>query len=481
MSRKTRKSKDTEGANSHPSSTEDQEAVENGTRQTRKRGAKTASTTEEENPETIAVAENPKKKAKKSVPFNEADWSTLYDHYIHNQSKESLTELIVNIFLYFSDNYIDEVIIRKIVVYIADLYHNNYYHSFVHATHVLINAAHYLLNIQQQYSNYFTTIEKISVIYAALIHDVDHFGVTNSELIAKKHKYAILYNDQSVAEMNSLAIGLGVLNKKGYELLKDWKEEERVKFRNLVIELVLCTDIADPHKKRVAYFRFEESLIHDSTNSSSSSSSTSTSLSSKMTYDIVNDSNRTAFLMVALRTADVSSSVQGCVTFRVWAKNYFDECYEAASNDAGPSLEIESYCHNQIAYMEGHVKSCVQRLASSRILSEAFTDSLLSHIKVNIEDWEVHGHNLYVEWENSHPAKTKIVEETQEKPKNSSNKGKGKNKKDKVENEKDEAIAPPEEQKKFKHQKENKSSKITDDSSERKSGRTSKRKVVFDI
>jgi hypothetical protein len=43
-----------------------------------------------------------------------------------------------------------------------------------------------------------------AIVFAALIHDVDHPGLTNRQLIEQCNPMAIQYHNQSVAEQNSI-------------------------------------------------------------------------------------------------------------------------------------------------------------------------------------------------------------------------------------------------------------------------------------
>ena len=86
---------------------------------------------------------------------------------------------------------------------------------------------------------------------------------------------AILYNDQSVAEQRSLAVAFTTLKEDKYEALRtvlfddddsggnDKKtsnnaNEDFFKFRKLVIDLVLVTDIASPERTQIVKSRWKE-------------------------------------------------------------------------------------------------------------------------------------------------------------------------------------------------------------------------------
>jgi 3'5'-cyclic nucleotide phosphodiesterase len=44
------------------------------------------------------------------------------------------------------------------------------------------------------------------ILRSALIHDVDHHSVSNAQLIKEKYAIAAKYNNQSVAEQNSVTL-----------------------------------------------------------------------------------------------------------------------------------------------------------------------------------------------------------------------------------------------------------------------------------
>lgn len=47
-------------------------------------------------------------------------------------------------------------------------------------------------------------ITQFAVVLAALIHDVDHVGVSNAQLVKENDRLARIYRNQSVAEQNSV-------------------------------------------------------------------------------------------------------------------------------------------------------------------------------------------------------------------------------------------------------------------------------------
>ena len=50
-------------------------------------------------------------------------------------------------------------------------------------------------------------LTRFAVVFSALIHDLDHVGVPNTQLVKENSPVAALYSNKSVAEQNSVDIG----------------------------------------------------------------------------------------------------------------------------------------------------------------------------------------------------------------------------------------------------------------------------------
>eukprot|EP00577_Skeletonema_sp_RCC1716_P014005 CAMPEP_0113420604 /NCGR_PEP_ID=MMETSP0013_2-20120614/27418_1 /TAXON_ID=2843 ORGANISM="Skeletonema costatum, Strain 1716" /NCGR_SAMPLE_ID=MMETSP0013_2 /ASSEMBLY_ACC=CAM_ASM_000158 /LENGTH=493 /DNA_ID=CAMNT_0000308097 /DNA_START=185 /DNA_END=1662 /DNA_ORIENTATION=+ /assembly_acc=CAM_ASM_000158 len=63
-------------------------------------------------------------------------------------------------------------------------------------------------------------LTQLAFLFSALVHDVDHTGISNRQLVLESDDLAILYNDQSVAEQRSLAIAFSVLKRGEFDELR---------------------------------------------------------------------------------------------------------------------------------------------------------------------------------------------------------------------------------------------------------------------
>ena len=89
---------------------------------------------------------------------------------------------------------------------------------------------------------------QFAAVVAALIHDVDHTGVPNAQLVKEGTRLAELYKNKSVAEQNSIELAWDLLMDNQFKDLRAvifTNEKEEKHFRALLVNLVLATDICD--------------------------------------------------------------------------------------------------------------------------------------------------------------------------------------------------------------------------------------------
>ena len=103
----------------------------------------------------------------------------------------------------------------------------------------------------------------LGFLFSALVHDVDHKGITNRQLVLESDDLAIMYNDQSVAEQRSLAVAFTLLMEDKYVDLRCILfvgRHEFLRFRSNVIGLVLCTDISSPERVQIGKSKWKEAF-----------------------------------------------------------------------------------------------------------------------------------------------------------------------------------------------------------------------------
>lgn len=146
------------------------------------------------------------------------------------------------------------------------------YHSFKHCYHVTISTNKLIDMILHRvpgegrpmtYGFRDDPLMQFSLLFAALIHDVQHQGIPNRQLANEDDILAVKYNDQSIAENQSLYIGFTELLKSDYVKLRfvlfPQKEDYR-RFRSACVDLVLSTDIASPDRSQIGKSKWKEAF-----------------------------------------------------------------------------------------------------------------------------------------------------------------------------------------------------------------------------
>jgi len=137
-------------------------------------------------------------------------------------------------------------------------------------------------------------LAQLALIFSAIIHDVDHRGITNQQLVLEGDELAIMYNDQSVAEQRSISLAFSELMRSKHSnnnasmkrsLIKNeanavsddecfvygalrnlifcstsGSSKYFLSFRRMVIDLVLTTDIANPERVQIVKSKYKEAF-----------------------------------------------------------------------------------------------------------------------------------------------------------------------------------------------------------------------------
>eukprot|EP01036_Dinobryon_divergens_P030406 gene30406-39648_t len=315
-----------------------------------------------------------------SIEASHSSWSDLYIRNIHNidSTHGSLENLVVAIFSSFEFRFLNIENLFKVVTKIKSKYNANPYHNFEHACHVLLNCGYFLTVLGESVSE----LDKISLLYAAFIHDVEHLGVPNISLIRKSHELAIQYHDQSVAEMNSLAVGLQLLQESDTDIFLELPQSERTQFRQNVIELVLSTDIADAYRRKRTLARVEELSTGPQGN-----------------LDASSDVGRLVLLSLVLRAADIGSSYQNFATSKIWAQRYYTESNAWLLSEGKPIATHEFFYKDQIIHLQNYVGSLLETAKKTRCLDDTLVATMESNFRANLDGWKEEGNELLDKWE----------------------------------------------------------------------------------
>jgi hypothetical protein len=118
---------------------------------------------------------------------------------------------------------------------------NNPFHSFAHGMTVMHQS--YIMLKQTKLNSYFDDLGRLSILFASLMHDIDHRGRTNVFEANSLSDIALVYNDRSTLENHHCSTAFMLIRQSKYNILDNLSYEQYMNFRKIVIEGILSTDV----------------------------------------------------------------------------------------------------------------------------------------------------------------------------------------------------------------------------------------------
>jgi len=268
-------------------------------------------------------------------------------------------------------------------------------------------------------------LTQFAVVLSALIHDVDHTGVPNSQLVLENVSIASKYKNQSVAEQNSVDLSWRLLMNPRYADLCNVicaTESEWERFRQLIVNSVMATDIIDKDLKALRNARWEKafSADTDSVSSDNEENNSSKSLATMNNNSIVvvgcvlpigsglgktpsrnqqpghsDKINRKATIVIEhlLQASDVSHTMQHWHIFRKWNERLFFEMYAAYKAGRATKNPGDFWYQGEIGFFDFYVIPLAKKLENCGVFGVS-SDEYLNYAEANRDEWEREGENI---------------------------------------------------------------------------------------
>ncbi|CAJ1963470.1 unnamed protein product [Cylindrotheca closterium] len=288
--------------------------------------------------------------------------------------------------------------LEDLVTSIAQLYRSNAFHNFEHACHVTMSANKLLKRIVSPdrtvddfdasiRSNHGTTfglasdpLTQFAIVFSAIIHDVDHAGVSNAQLGKENSRIATMYNNQSLAEQNSIELTFAVLTSGTYSDLMGCicaNQEEYQRFRQLVINCVMATDIFDKELKEFRNNRWVKAF----------SDTTESAANLKATIVIEH----------ILQAADVAHTMQHWRVYKRWNEMLFQEMCTAHAEGRGLEKDpSEGWYQGELWFFDNYVIPLAKKLDDCGVFGVS-SDECLNYAMENRKEWEEKGKSIVEE------------------------------------------------------------------------------------
>ncbi|NWY72912.1 PDE3B phosphodiesterase, partial [Erithacus rubecula] len=168
-------------------------------------------------------------------------------------------------------------------------------------------------------------LELMALYVAAAMHDYDHPGRTNAFLVATNAPQAVLYNDRSVLENHHAASAWNLfLSRPEYNFLSNLDHVEFKRFRFLVIEAILATDL----KKHFDFLAEFNAKVNDMNSNG---------------IEWSNENDRLLACQICIKLADINGPAKIRDLHLKWTEGIVNEFYEQGDEEASLGLPISPF------------------------------------------------------------------------------------------------------------------------------------------
>ena len=225
-------------------------------------------------------------------------------------------------------------------------------------------------------------LTQFAVVLSALIHDADHFGVSNFQLIKEDHKLARFFKQKSIAEQNSIVLSWEKLMSSHFTELRRFiyqAEQELEHFRQLMVNTVLATDIFDKELQTLRKNRWDMAFSRDPAQNASD-------------HD---DVNRKATIVIEhlIQASDVAHTMQHWHIYQKWNERLFGEmtvAYKAGRMGKDPS---EGWYQGELGFFDNYIIPLAKKLKECGVFGVS-SDEYLNYALENRREWATKGEEV---------------------------------------------------------------------------------------
>ncbi|KAG7338693.1 adenylate/guanylate cyclase [Nitzschia inconspicua] len=296
--------------------------------------------------------------------------------------------------------------LRSYITAIAHLYSTEHaFHGFEHASHVLMSTVKLLQRVatrdvkkkdiinQKWYYDYTyglgsDPLTKFGVAFSALIHDVDHQGVSNNQLVKEADPIAIIYG-KSCMEQHSFHLAWALLMEPTYCELRRCIYNNQVgytRFRQVCVNCLIATDIFDKDLKMFREARWDDAFHEVGKDACYETSSNEEKWNRKATI----------VMEYIIQASDVAHTMQHWHVYRRWNARLFKEmrtAYNSGRMDKDPAA---SWYESELSFFDNYVIPLAEKLRECEVFGVA-CDEFLDFATQNRREWMEKGKTLVEE------------------------------------------------------------------------------------
>jgi hypothetical protein len=222
------------------------------------------------------------------------------------------------------------------------------------------------------------------------IDDVNHPGVPNARLMVEDPEVGKHYKGRSVAEQRSFDIAWELLQEAKFAQLRVAiysTQAEEAKFRQLVVNSVMSTDIFDPDLKKLRNDRWGRAFDQN------------TESDPKRTVD------RKATIVVEhlIQASDVVHTMQHWTVYCKWNERLYMEMYQAFLDGRSDKDPTDSWYAVEVGFFDNYIIPLAKRLKECGVYLGVSGDEYLDFATKNRKEWETKGRAIVEDMKERRP------------------------------------------------------------------------------
>jgi 3'5'-cyclic nucleotide phosphodiesterase len=225
----------------------------------------------------------------------------------------------------------------------------------------------------------------LAIVLSAIIHDVDHRGISNVQLMQEEKHLAHLYQNKSVAEQNSLDIAWSLLISDQFEALRDCifvAQDEVDRFRQVFVNTVLATDIMDKELNEMRRNRWNKAFSSDHADD-----------------EHLRNLKATIVIEHLIQASDVSHTMQHWHVYRKWNRLLFQEMYTAHQGGRMGANPCDFWYQGELSFFDNYIIPLAKKLKDCNVFGVS-SDEYLNYAVKNRAEWELRGAEIVSEMMN---------------------------------------------------------------------------------
>ena len=292
--------------------------------------------------------------------------------------------------------------LQDLVNNVAAMYKGpNAFHNFEHAMHVTASTHKLLSRLENaeekdgcdSFGVATDPLVHFTLVFAALIHDVDHPGVPNTQLVKENTRHAQIYKE-SIAEQHSLDTVWGLLMSREYDDLRACiysTEDELRRFRQVMVNAVLATDLMDSNIQSRRNERWELAFSEDARGDDAV-------YKDDPTYQqTIKNRKATMLVEILIQAADIAHTMQQWQVYKQWNERLFCEQHEAHKAGRGDSDPSNKWYPNELSFFDGVVMPLAKKLRECGSFG-ATGSEFLKYAEANRMEWVQNGPQVVQEY-----------------------------------------------------------------------------------